>query len=233
MGKKLFFLSLIVLSVAMGVQWQKNRPKTRAPSQARARVALNLQDLQLQDQPTGQAGSDDAASETGEDAEGGSEDGGQNDEPGEGDEDGEPKEPPEDASESTTAADTTSHDDPILLALKQMKRNPFERSPYAKLVEDLQKKEEIAALPVEKKSVMLLPANFSATIQTRKELVAVIDSRLYRKGELFQNKKILDIKAEIVSLESGPDTFLIPKSGVDVSIAEDGTYTVVDNFRKN
>jgi hypothetical protein len=114
-----------------------------------------------------------------------------------------------------------------------MKRNPFERSPYAQLVLEIQKKEEIAAQPVEKKSVKLLNARFTATIETRKELVAVIDSRLYRKGELFQNKKISDIKAELVSLESGPDTFLIPKNGVNVSIAEDGTYTVDDSFHKN
>ncbi|EKD83965.1 MAG: hypothetical protein ACD_39C00333G0001, partial [uncultured bacterium] len=52
MGKKLFFLSLIILSVAMGAHWQKNRPKTKA-GPAKPRVALNLQDLQIQDNETG------------------------------------------------------------------------------------------------------------------------------------------------------------------------------------
>lgn len=236
MGKKLFFLSLIILSVAMGAHWQKNRPKTKA-GPAKPRVALNLQDLQIQDNETGDTtgGETDKEKPVSPDEQGdgmdpeNTEDGNQkSQEPDNGEEASE-----EPAVDAAVAATNTLNEDPIIFALRNMSRNPFERSPYAQLVIELQKKEEVAAQPTEKKSVKLLPANFSATIQTRKELVAVIDSRLYRKGELFQNKKILDIKAEIVSLESGPDTFLIPKSGVDVSIAEDGTYTVVDNFRKN
>ncbi|EKD81673.1 MAG: hypothetical protein ACD_39C01696G0003 [uncultured bacterium] len=237
MGKKLFFLSLIILSVAMGMHWQKNRPKTKS-GPARPRVALNLQDLQIQDQPTGDQGDqptrDDPDNPEGKDGDSdpdkpGSE--GEKKDPDKPDEDGDQGE--EQTGEDKTTGENTLHEDPIIFALSNMQRNPFERSPYAQLVLDLQKKEEVSAQPVEKKSVKLLNANFSATIQTKKELVAVIDSRLYRKGELFQNKKISDIQAEIVSLESGPDTFLIPKHGVDVSIAEDGTYTVVDNFRKN
>jgi len=238
MGKKLFFLSLIILSVAMGIKWHKTRPPTKK-GPARQRVALNLQDLQLQDDANAGSGDKSAPDPNGE---GGEPPEGENEEPVEGDpENGEGTgEPPEDADpeEGEKIASGPSNldpllEDPIILALKKMKRDPFERSPYAKLVEDLQKKEEMAAMPVEKKSVQLLPANFTATIETRKELVAVIDSRLYRKGDAFGDKKIAEIKNEIISLESGKDTFLIPKRGVNVNIAEDGTYTVEDSYHKN
>ncbi len=224
MGKKMFFLSLIILSVAMGINWQKNRPKTK-PGKVKARTALNLKDLQLQDEPTGVDGEQIARVDNTDDIS----EGENPDNPKKLDE----EETPEDTTSEATATADVGSDDQIIFALQNMRRNPFERSPYAQLVIELQKKEEITAQPIEKKSVKLLNANFTATIETRKELVAVIDSRLYRKGELFQDKKISEIKAELVSLESGRDTFLIPKSGVNVSIAEDGTYTVVDNFHKN
>jgi hypothetical protein len=239
MGKKLFFLSLIILSVAMGMKWHKTRPLTKK-GPVRQRVALNLQDLELQDDKNAGAGDESTSDSGGE--------GGEGEEPAEGALEGEgdpensegtdenPEDTDPDAGENV-ASGTSNLDpllnDPIILALKKMKRDPFERSPYAKLVEDLQKKEEMAAMPVEKKSVQLLPANFTATIETRKELVAVIDSRLYRKGDAFGDKKIADIKNEIISLESGKDTFLIPKRGVNVNIAEDGTYTVEDSYHKN
>lgn len=237
MGKKLFFLSLIILSVAMGAHWQKNRPKTKA-GPAKPRVALNLQDLQIQDNETGVATSgetdkDKPVSPDDKDDKVDSEKSEVEEQKSPDQADDEKSTTEEPAGDDVVTSQNTMNEDPIIFALRNMNRNPFEKSPYAQLIIELQKKEEVAAQPTEKKSVKLLPANFSATIQTRKELVAVIDSRLYRKGELFQNKKILDIKSEIVSLESGPDTFLIPKSGVNVSIAEDGTYTVVDNFRKN
>jgi len=230
MGKKLFFLSLIVLAVAMGIKWNKIRPKTKT-GPARERVALNLQDLQLQDKPGSASGdsgdqTDGEIDKTDQEQPGDAADTSQDGENSEG-------ETETSESEGSVATDTIGLDDPILLALRSMKRNPFEKSPYAQLVLEIQKKEEIAAKPTEKKSVKLLNARFTATIETRKELVAVIDSRLYRKGELFQDKKISEIKAEIVSLESGPDTFLIPKHGVNVSIAEDGSYTVVDSYQKN
>ncbi|MBU1109834.1 MAG: hypothetical protein KKB51_24345 [Candidatus Riflebacteria bacterium] len=238
MGKKLFFLSLIVLSVVMGMHWLKNRPKIR-PKQARERVALNLQDLQVQDKEPGETKNpDDNPPKQGN--------------PDQGDENSDTGKPegadsqnnPDNPDESNTPAEVKPGDviadgddplmaDPLIIALRSMRRNPFEHSPYAQLVQELQKKEEIASKPGEKKSVKLLTANFSATIQTRKELVAVIDSRLYRKGEFFQDKKISEIKSEIIALESGTGTYLIPKRGVNVSIAEDGTYTFVDNFRKN
>jgi hypothetical protein len=220
-GKKFFFLSLIILSVAMGMHWQKNRPKTvRSATPARQRTALNLQDLQIQDGIADEIPPDDFT------------------DPVEGDAplgDGEdlPEDGEEIVDESGETPQAADGDDPIMIALRSMRRNPFERSPYAQLAEELQKQEEIAALPVEKKQVQLLTAQFTATIETPTELVAVIDSRLYRKGDLYQSMTIAEIKRELVSLESGNNTFLIPKHGVNVNIDEDGNYTVVDNFHKN
>ncbi|PKL48468.1 MAG: hypothetical protein CVV42_09275 [Candidatus Riflebacteria bacterium HGW-Riflebacteria-2] len=232
MGKKLFFLSLIVLSVAMGAKWHKTRPPAGS-KQVRQRVALNLDDLQLQDDQVPLADGENMTDVGGEDSAGteGTED--LPEDVAEGGETENANAPADGETPSATSDDNPLLDDPIMLALKKMKRDPFERSPYAKLVEDLQKKEEMAAMPVEKKSVQLLAANFTATIETRKELVAVIDSRLYRKGDAFGDKKIADIKTEIISLESGKDTFLIPKRGVNVNIAEDGSYTVDDSYHKN
>ncbi len=224
----------------MGMNWFKNRPKTKPARANRPKVALNLSDLQLQDE--------NAQEQPGEGTEPGETAG----EPGEGEEPSETGEPGgegdpetatggegetgETASETVEVASATTDillSDPVIIALKAMKRNPFERSPYAKLVEQLKMAQEATSEPVEKKSVALLPAEFSATIQTARELVAVIDKRLFRKGEMFQDKKITDIKTEFVSLESDSGVFLIPKTGVTINIAEDGTYTVSDTFHKN
>lgn len=242
-SKQLFFFSLLLLSVAMGMHWFKNRPKTKPVSKNRPRVALNLSDLQLQDE--GQQSSTGEGEIAGE--------GEIPIEPGEGEVasdtgeivDGEPVTDPS-ASGTTDLASATTDlasgstdvtdpmlNDPIILALKSMPRNPFERSPYAQLVEQLRMASDIPPEEEEKKIVSLLTANFSATIKTSTELVAVIDSRLYRKGDLFQEKKISEITTELVSLKANGAVFLIPKTGVTVNIAEDGTYSVVDSFQKN
>ncbi len=237
-GKQLFCLSLIFLSVAMGMHWQKNRPKVKPKKPTQNRVALNIDDLQIQDDvkdpnaqdPLETDGSDSANPEN-------------------------PVDPDQIASgtDIATATDDIASitaeiasgsasapieldplmADPIIASMRAMQRNPSERSPYAKLVEEIRAREGIKDEVVEKKNVKVLTANFSATIGTKKELVAVIDSKLYRKGELFQDKKITDIKNELVSLESGADLFLIPKFGVNIKVAEDGTYSVEDNFHKN
>lgn len=238
-SKQLFFFSLILLSVAMGMHWFKNRPKTRPVKSNRPRVALNLSDLQLQD-GTEASGT----SETGEDTTEQPEEGQEtpiDETEGDGEETGEP---PADGEESPDAASGTTEiasaaidlmdSDPIIVALKKMPRNPFERSPYAQLVEQLRMAMDVKDEPEEKKAVSLLTAAFSATIQTESELVAVIDRSLFRKGETFQDKKITDIKPEYVTMENDSGVFLLPKTGVNINInPEDGTYTVEDNYHKN
>lgn len=225
----------------MGMHWFKNRPKTRPVKTNRPRVALNLSDLQLQDgteatdttavengnpdQPEeGQDGEETPAGET-ETGETGT---------GEATSGNEGSETASDTTEVASAAVDIMDSDPVIMALKKMPRNPFERSPYAQLVEQLRMAMDVKDEPEEKKAVSLLTAAFSATIQTESELVAVIDRSLFRKGESFQDKKITDIKPEYVTLENDSGVFLLPKTGVNINInPEDGTYTVEDNFRKN
>ncbi|GAB1353522.1 hypothetical protein MASR1M12_22580 [Erysipelotrichia bacterium] len=242
-SKQLFFFSLILLSVAMGMHWFKNRPKARPVKSNRPRVALNLSDLQLQDGTEASS-----TSETGEDTTEQPEEGQEGEETStdgsdaaEGEETGEPPAGGDEGSE--TASGTTEvasaavdlmDSDPVIIALKKMPRNPFERSPYAQLVEQLRMAMDAKDEPEAKKAVSLLTAAFSATIQTESELVAVIDRSLFRKGETFQDKKITDIKPEYVTMENDSGIFLLPKTGVNINInPEDGTYTVEDNYHKN
>jgi len=224
----------------MGMHWFKNRPKTKPVKTNRPRVALNLSDLQLQDgteatdttavegdpeQPDVQEGEEtpEGESETNE---------GETGEPPAGGDEG--SETASGTTEVASAAVDLMDSDPVIIALKKMPRNPFERSPYAQLVEQLRMAMDTKDEPVEKKAVSLLAAAFSATIQTESELVAVIDRSLFRKGETFQDKKITDIKPEYVTLENDSGIFLLPKTGVNINInPEDGTYTVEDNYHKN
>ncbi|GAB4275458.1 MAG: hypothetical protein Kow0029_16630 [Candidatus Rifleibacteriota bacterium] len=239
-GKQLFCLSLIILSVAMGMHWFKNKPKKKKKVSDRPRVALNLDDLQLQDEepnkkqdkkePSGSTDTDnnqDSPDETSPENHGSpdsNENGNETAASG-------TSEIPDTA--STTEELNPELNDPIIIALKSMPRNPFETSPYAKLVEELRAAEDAPEEEVIKKTTNLINANFSATIKTKNELVAIIDSRLYRKGDLFQGKEITDIKPELVFLDTASQLFLIPKVGVKVDIATDGTYTFEDTFRKN
>jgi hypothetical protein len=209
------------------MHWFKNRPKTRPQKSNRPRVALNLSDLQLQDDENQTMTDEDSGEKTT-----GAEDDDDIDstEPGEKT-NGNASPSVEIASGTAVAADPVLSD-PVILAFSQLSRNPFERSPYAQLVEQLRMESDIKDEPVEKKTVTVLNAEFSATIQTAKELVAVIDKRLFRKGELFQDKRITEIKTEYVSLETNNSIFLIPKTGVKIEVAEDGTYQVDDTFHK-
>jgi predicted nucleic acid-binding Zn-ribbon protein len=235
-GKQIFCLSLIILSVAMGFHWFKHRPKVKKKPTNRPRVALNLDDLQVQDQNENNDEEQDVPEEDLPEEE--------KTEPADEPED-DPIENNETASESVEIVENASEtielppelDDPIIISLRSMPRNPFEQSPYAKLVEQIRAAEAAAqeeeGIPQEEKKVSLLQANFTGTIKTPKELVAVIDSRLYRKGDEFQNRKITSIQSSLVALDTGSDLFLIPKVGVSVNIATDGTYTYEDSFHKN
>ncbi|MFZ5949345.1 MAG: hypothetical protein ACOYXC_01470 [Candidatus Rifleibacteriota bacterium] len=250
-GKHIFCFSLIILSVVMGLHWFKNKPKPKKKVSDRPRVALNLDDLQIQDEdPDGKKPVKDP--ENPDEPEENPENQGDPNDPdsstGKDPDSKDPKDPdqgdnPEVATASGTVPVTDNAsaaidippelNDPIILAVKAIPRNPFEPSPYAQLVEKLRELEEKPDEEEIKKVTELLRANFTATIKTRKELVAVIDSRLYRKGDLFQNREITDIGAELVSLDTESKLFLIPKVGVEVSIASDGTYTFEDSYKKN
>lgn len=244
-GKQLFCLSLIILSVVMGLHWFKNKPKERKKVKDRPRVALDLDDLQIQDDkppadspdgddppldtPPEDSPDDIPGDETGDTPE---------DQPGEGDI---ANQSPEDNNASSTTDLTASGsldlppelNDPIIIALRSMPRNPFETSPYAKLVEKLREQESQPEEEEIIKTTQLLQANFTATIRTRQELLAVIDSKLYRKGDPFGDNQITDIKPELVKIDTPSSLFIIPKVGVRVNIATDGSYTFEDSYRQN
>ncbi len=245
-GKHIFCFSLIILSVVMGLHWFKNKPKPKKKVSDRPRVALNLDDMQIQDDdPNGKkpAQNPENPDETKEDPENGTPKDPKNPDATSNEGPENPPDPPEvaNASDTQPVSETASGtgdlrpelNDPVIMAVKAIPRNPFEPSPYARLVEKLRELEEKPDKEEVKKITELIKANFTATIKTRKELVAVIDSRLYRKGDLFQNRKITEIGAELVSLDTESKLFLIPKVGVEVSIASDGTYTFEDSYRKN
>ena len=181
--KQLFFISLIILSIAMGLNWFKNNKHTfgkkPATNQPKPKQSVNLSDLQLkededeneneseeeeEDDSKKQEGKDKASKvyegEVEEEEEGEGEEGEDENEESET----KPKEG-EIASESIdiTASDTQSlenplKDDPYIQEYYKLTRNPFEVSPYAQLVEKLRIEAEKAAHPEEEeKEVIKVP----------------------------------------------------------------------------
>ncbi len=174
--RQLFFISLIVLSIVMGMNWFKNKPKfiERQPSKPRQAVALT--DLQLQEEEERKkkeeeekAKDKDKQKEQGEDEEGFDEEGEEGVEEEGVDEEIEETEevasdennPAADGNElasdtadlnasDTLMLDNPLKDDPILQDYFKITRNPFETSPYAQLVEKLRLEAELAAQPEEK-----------------------------------------------------------------------------------
>lgn len=225
-GRKIFCLSLIVLSVTMGIHWFKHRPKVKKVKRKRPRVALNIDDLQIQDNKTSDTkpqetkmpekvdpGNTQIASETSNTTDNAS------------------------SSEPLFNASETSglNADPIIFAFNHLTRNPFERSPYVKLANAAKKdaeEKEVEDVSGKGKETKLLKAEFSATIKTNDDLVAVIDNNLYRKGEMFRNGRISSISTELVFVNTATTLFIIPKVGVNLKIASDGVYTYNDSFRE-
>ena len=230
-GKQLFCVSLILLSIAMGIQWSKNKPKRKKKKKNRPRVALNLEDLQIKDEK-----------KTPEDT-----DSQENTETTENNENSQAEVVASDSIEASSTIEIASQtngsatnqlaseSDPILLAFMKLERNPFQKSPYAKLVEEiraLQQQPEDTDEDIQK-VVKKIEAKFDSTIKSKGKLIAIIDSQLYREGDEFQGKKITKITRELVSIDSPTSLWLIPKVGTKLSIASDGTYNISDPFLEN
>jgi len=224
MGKRLFFLSLIVLSVGMGINWFKNRPKA-APRPRKPMVAVNLEDLQIGgsgtpdvatasgDTPIASGATPQVASVTASNV----------------------------ASEAVTAtnagaASATEGIDPIVLAFNNLNRNPFAPSPFAAMMAKAGKtQEEQNGKVVEKKGkpTSVLSNAFTSTIETKTQLVAILDSRLYKLGDDFNGKSIKKLEKEMITLEDENGIYLIPKRGVMINLASDGKIiSVSDGYRK-
>ncbi|NLI75295.1 MAG: hypothetical protein GX442_02490 [Candidatus Riflebacteria bacterium] len=231
MGKRLFFLSLIVLSVAMGVNWFKNRPKIK-PKPKKAAVAVSLDDLEIASQTTPVASAPGAATAEGSE-----------DAPGAGPGEEQPIDAaasqsahPEDHAEAVTSAPShvASDVDPVIQAFTDLPRMPFEPSPFLEMqrvagtVQQSGTEEEKKVV----KTTRIIQAPFMGTIETPTNLMAILDSRLYKAGDTFQDLEIKKIERHLIIMEDASGTVLIPKRGVVVNVASDGTYTYDDTFGK-
>ena len=246
--KQLFFISLIILSVAMGMNWFKNRPARpkKKPNQA-PRQAISLSDLQIQENE-GQKEEDDEDEDEKEDKESTASqtskiyEGEVEEEEG-GEEEGEKPEGEQGTGELASGTtdinasdsqplDNPLKDDPIMKDYFQLTRNPFETSPYAQLVEKLRLEAELAARPKEEiKEVVIVPkimnARFTGTIETARGPKAIVDGSLYEKGNELNGCIVKEIKMNMILLESGTQKWLLPKNGVDIKIdSETGEYSV-------
>lgn len=259
-SRQLFFLSLVILSVAMAVNWFRNRPEPvtvspAASSRARGvryedfeikdtqdKITLDDSDDFLLDDPDDrydkkvkkceQESQTDKKSDSKEEKEIVKEE-----------KEEEPKDKHTEKKDSTYEQSIPKFatgkivEDKLIKNLLQLRRNPFSYSPYLKMIDDLSVErtqiQEVSQQQqiVEKRDVRIINARFTATIETEGKIVAVIDSELFKVGDIFRGNSIKSIKEEYVRLETEDTMFLIPKHGVNISIEESGAYTVVDSFR--
>ncbi len=254
--KQLFFFSLIVLSIAMGMNWFKNRPVKKPVKEvkvenSRKAISLTDKDLQLKKDDESEDEEDEDSEDKqdkefqgnkkyeGEVGEENEEDG---DEENNTKEEGNGENEIASASSDITASETQEmdnplKDDPILKNYFQVTRNPFEPSPYAQLVERLRIEAELAAHPkeVEKKEVkipkLMGSAKFNGTIETDRGPKVIVDGNIYEKGNELNGCIIREIMPNLIVLSSGSDKYLLPKTGVVVNIdSETGEYTIDDSF---
>lgn len=222
-SKQIFFFSLIVLSVVMGVDWYKHRPiKPKTPQAARTAINIDeIEPIEEEDLPEDNDSPETEPNQTSTKPDDGSE--------------GKDSQTPESVVlKPKSKIEELAQTDPVIASFLSLKRNPFEVSPYAKLIEQLKKKAEAEAVkvnqPKETAKVTRLNSVYSASIAIGTTLMAVIDSKTYKEGEIFNDMRIKEIKPEIVLLEKNNDKFLIPKRGVNLVISEDGSYSIEDTY---
>lgn len=216
-SKQIFFFSLIVLSVVMGVDWYKHRPIKPKTPQA-ARTAINIDEIEpIEDNDSPETEPNQTSTK-----------------PDDGSEGKDSQTPESVVLKPKSKIEELAQTDPVIASFLSLKRNPFEVSPYAKLIEQLKKKAEAEAVkvnqPKETAKVTRLNSVYSASIAIGTTLMAVIDSKTYKEGEIFNDMRIKEIKPEIVLLEKNNDKFLIPKRGVNLVISEDGSYSIEDTY---
>lgn len=227
MGIRLFYLSLLILSLAMGVQFSKNRPKTVPKQPKRPAASINLDDLDLHRPDDAASPSADATIASGTEAPDW-ETASASAETATG---------PEDIATQDSASAARPHEDPVLFAFSILPRNPFEPSPFAKMVEQAQAS-AAAMLAVNPsrasrtKPTEVMATSFGGTIETKNALVAIIDRKVYRTGEVYLGKTIRKIEKTHVTLDDPEKIYLLPKIGVKITLSSD-TLSVVDEFMKN
>lgn len=227
MGIRLFYLSLLILSIAMGAQFNKNRPKTVPKQSKPPTVSINLDDLDLHQPDEAVSTSTAAAADTGSETTGQETASSAAAAPDEAESIGSPG----------FSAASKKFEDPVLSAFAKLQRNPFEPSPFAEMIQQAQASSAatIAADPTRaskmKPTDIMTGTNFSGTIETDNALVAIIDKKLYRTGEVYMGKTIRKIEKTHVTLDDPEKTYLLPKFGVSINISSD-TLSVVDDFMK-
>ncbi|MBF0542905.1 MAG: hypothetical protein HQM08_00655 [Candidatus Riflebacteria bacterium] len=245
-GKKLFFLSLIVLSAVMGYDWAKNRSPAgnfnRPPVQAQSLINESLTIASESQQVV-------SASET-------------------------KPVPPVSSSEITAVSTPTveapklpepdktspqtpqtaepiqvassSEEEKIFAAWSSLNKEMFKPSPFLKMIEDVKREKEereemekakaahVVVKKVNARQKTILSAPFTATIETENSSVAIIDKSFYKVGQYYDGKKISEIKPSVIMLDDASTTYFIPKKGVQISISPDGdNVDVKDDFLKS
>lgn len=224
MGIRLFYLSLLILSIAMGTQFYKNRPKQTPKKPPRPAASVNLDDLDLQQSPESASGTSKPGVPPDTEA-------------------------PDGTATSTTIAipsdsadlrppndETELRKDPVILGFEKLQRNPFEPSPFAKMIEQAQASAaaEMAANPTrtsKTKPTEIMTTTFGGTIETKNALVAIIDRNVYRTGDTYMGKTIRKIEKTHITLDDADKIYLMPKFGVKIQIKDD-TLSVVDEFTR-
>lgn len=229
-GTKFFFLSLVILSLAMGQNWWKNRP-IGPPKKPRKPVIA--QPVDLESEPTSQTAS--ATLTASQTANAG-------DSPPVGSDTLNASGTPN-ASDSAVASDTAlasgtpplEQVDPVIAAWEKLPRTPFEPSPFIKMLAESGKTRENSdgTVVIKRKETKRLEALFTGVIKTENLLMAVIDGKWYKSNEPFGDKIIKKLATDVISLEDpGGITYLIPRKGSKVDIASDGSYTVFSDALK-
>ncbi len=226
-GGKFFFFSLIILSVVMGHNWLKNRPKPQKKPK-KPPQAVNLDDLEIT-RPTGPI-SPPAASTTASEPENA---------PSEALASETPEVPPDEANPASAPVEVAStptplDGDPVLFAFRNLRRNPFETSPFAAMRAAAGKpaNTENPEEEVPVKIFTVLSAPFTGTIETSKETVAILKQRLVREGEKYEEKTIKKIGKSLITLEDASGTYFIPKNGWTVQVSSEGAPILTDTLLK-
>lgn len=140
------------------------------------------------------------------------------------------------ASETIVASAPAEIADSLLLAWEKLERHPFEYSPFSKMLLEAGKTStpDGETVVAKIKPTVLLDAPFVGIMETETDTAAIIGGRLFKAGEEFQGKKIKKVEGKTLYLEDDNGFYVMPKKGVTVSIATDGTYFVTeDSYEKN
>ncbi|NLM17475.1 MAG: hypothetical protein GX221_07135 [Candidatus Riflebacteria bacterium] len=259
-AKKMFFISLLILSLAMGADYFKNPSRKRRIPQKQQeqqtakkpeveRTVLALKDLGLdleeeEDYLEEEPGETEKPQKE-EKEEAKTETSTLEEQADSKTEEQKPTTQPIASSEGFLVGEIPFSDplanDPVIQSIAKMKNTPFQESPYIKIIAMLKEEEEKKRRQQEEKQeevlrvrkVASLNGKFTATIRIGDRLCAIIDSDTYEKGDIYQNRKITDITDELVIFEEPEQIWLIPKTGVRLDINTNyGTYTFDDSFRK-